>query len=71
MYRGAGEWNRYEITCKGNLVTVVFNGEKVAEGDMSKFPELDKRPRRGFIGLQNHSTGVEYRNIHIKVLDKN
>jgi Domain of Unknown Function (DUF1080) len=69
MYKGAGAWNRYEITCMGNLVTVVFNGEKVVEGDMSKFPELDKRPRRGFIGLQNHSTGVEYRNVRIKVLD--
>jgi hypothetical protein len=69
VYKGAGEWNRYEITCKGDLVTVVFNGEKVVEGDMSKFPELDKRPRRGFIGLQNHSTGVEYRDIRIRVLD--
>ena len=67
--KGPGVWNRYEITCKGDLVTVVFNGEKVVEGDMSKFPELDKRPRKGFIGLQNHSTGVEYRNIEIKVLD--
>jgi Domain of Unknown Function (DUF1080) len=69
VYKGAGQWNRYEITCKGDLVTVVFNGEKVVEGDMSKFPELDKRPRRGFIGLQNHSTGVEYRDIRIKLLD--
>ncbi len=68
VYKGAGEWNRYEITCKGDLVTVVFNGEKVVEADMSKFPELDKRPRRGFIGLQNHGTGVEYREIQIKVL---
>ena len=48
--KGPGVWNRYEITCKGNLVSVVFNGEKVVEGDMSKFPELDKRPRKGFIG---------------------
>jgi hypothetical protein len=69
VYKGAGEWNRYEITCKGDSVTVVFNGEKVVEADMSKFPELAKRPRRGFIGLQNHSTGVEYRNIAIRVMD--
>jgi hypothetical protein len=67
--KGPKEWNRYEITCKGNLVTVVFNGDKVVEGDMSKFPELDKRPRKGFIGLQNHSTGVEFRKVEIKVLD--
>src|SRR5262249_34484099 len=65
----SGEWNRFEITCKGDLVSVVFNGEKIVDADMSKFPELDRRPRRGFIGLQNHSTGVEYRYIQIKVLD--
>jgi hypothetical protein len=68
VYKGAGVWNSYEITCKGNLVTVVFNEEKIVEADMSKFPDLDKRPRRGFLGLQNHSTGVEYRNIRIKEL---
>jgi hypothetical protein len=69
VYKGAGQWNRYEITCKGDRVTVVFNGETVVDADVSKFPELAKRPRRGFIGLQNHSTGVEYRDIRIKVLD--
>jgi hypothetical protein len=70
VYKGANEWNRYEITCKGDLVTVVFNGEKVAEADMSREKELEKRPRKGFIGLQNHGSAVEYRNIEVKVLDK-
>jgi hypothetical protein len=70
VYKGAGEWNRFEITCKGDRVTVVFNGEKVAEADMAKEPELAKRPRKGFIGLQNHGSAVEYRNVEIKVLDK-
>jgi hypothetical protein len=69
VYKGPNEWNRYEITCKGDQVIVVFNGERVVEADMSRFPELAKRPRRGFIGLQNHSTGVEYRKIEIKVMD--
>jgi hypothetical protein len=70
VYKGAGEWNRFEITCKGGRVTVLFNGEKVAEGDADKDPELAKRPRKGFIGLQNHDSAVEYRNIDIKVLDR-
>jgi hypothetical protein len=68
MYR-PGAWNRFEITCKGDRVVVVYNGEKVVDADMSKHPDLAKRPRRGFIGLQNHSTGVEYRKIEIKELD--
>src|SRR5262249_19788428 len=68
MYR-PGEWNRYEITGKGDQVIVVYNGEKVGDADRSKFPDLARRPRGGFIGLQNHSTGVEYRKIEIRVLE--
>ena len=69
MFKGAGEWNSYEITCKGNLIQVVFNGEKVIDADAAKDPVLDKRPRRGFIGLQNHNSGVEFRNLMIKTLE--
>jgi hypothetical protein len=68
VYKGAGKWNSYEITCKGDSVVVVFNGEKVAEADMSKEAKLAKRPRSGYIGFQNHGSGVEYRNIAIKPL---
>ena len=64
------EWNTFEITCKGNQVQVVYNGEKVVDGDMTKFPELNQRPRRGMIGLQNHGSAVEFREVMIKALDK-
>lgn len=67
-FAGAGKWNAYEITCRGDLITVVLNGKKVAEGDMSKIEELKARPRKGIIGLQNHGTDVEFRNIQIKEL---
>lgn len=69
MYR-PGEWNTFEITCKGDQVIVVYNGEKVVDGDMKKFPALDKRPRRGLIGLQNHGSAVEFKEVSIKVLAK-
>jgi hypothetical protein len=69
MFKGAGEWNAYEITCKGDSIVVVFNGEKVIDADASKDPVLNKRPRRGFIGLQNHGTGVEFRKVMIKSLE--
>jgi hypothetical protein len=69
VYR-PGEWNRYEITCQGNRVVVVFNDEKVVDADIAQFPDLRKRPRRGFIGLQNHGSAVEFRKVEIKVLDK-
>lgn len=68
-FAGAGQWNKYEITCRGDLVTVVLNGKKISEGDMSKIDALKSRPRRGIIGLQNHGTEVEYRNLRIKELN--
>jgi hypothetical protein len=70
VFKGAGEWNSFELTCKGDLITVVYNGEKVAEAEASKIEELGKRPKRGFIGLQNHGSPVEFRKVDIKVLDK-
>ena len=70
MFKGAGQWNRYEITCKGDVITVVYNGEQVSQADASKLPALAKRPKKGYIGLQNHGSGVEFRNIEIKVLEK-
>ncbi len=70
VFKGAGEWNNFELTCKGDLITVVYNGEKVAEADAGKIEELGKRPKRGFIGLQNHGSPVEFRKVEIKVLDK-
>jgi hypothetical protein len=69
VYR-PNEWNRYEITCHGDRVVVVFNEEKVVDADLTKFPELLKRPKRGFIGLQNHGSAVEFRKVEIKVLEK-
>jgi hypothetical protein len=70
MFKGAGEWNAYAITCKGDSIVVVFNGEKVIDADAAKDAVLNKRPRRGFIGLQNHGTGVEFRNVMLKSYDK-
>jgi hypothetical protein len=69
MFKGAGQWNAFEITCKGGRITIVYNGEKVVEADAAKDPVLAKRPRKGFIGLQNHGSPVEFRNVRIKVLD--
>ncbi len=39
-----GEWNRFTITCKDSLVTVVFNGEEVIHADLNDWPEAKKNP---------------------------
>jgi hypothetical protein len=69
MFKGVEKWNAYEISCKEDRIAVVFNGEKVIDVEGSKDAVLAKRPRRGFIGLQNHNSGVEFRKIVIKSLE--
>jgi hypothetical protein len=39
-----GEWNRYTMTCRGPLITVVLNGEKVTEMDMRKWTSAKTNP---------------------------
>jgi hypothetical protein len=68
-YKGAGEWNSLEITCRGDTIEVAMNGNRAATADVTKFAELKDRPRRGYLGLQNHGTRVEYRQVEIKVLE--
>ena len=71
-----GEWNRYEITVRGNTVTVMLNGKAVIPG--AQIPGL---PARGRIGLQHHGgmqngkwnsppALLQFKNIFIKELDK-
>lgn len=70
-----GEWNKFEITLKGDRLTVVLNGVTVIEN-----AELPGIPTRGPLALQHHGgfkdgkyTGppslVQFRNITIKPLD--
>lgn len=71
-----GEWNAFDITLKGDRVTVVLNGKKVI--DNARVPGL---PPEGPIVLQHHggkdprtgrwnpaSSLVQFRNIWIKPL---
>ena len=70
-----GEWNSFEITVKGDRLTVVLNGVTVL--DKAELPGL---PARGPIALQHHGgyrdgkylgppSLVQFRNIRIKRLD--
>jgi hypothetical protein len=69
-----GEWNTFEITLRGDRVSVSLNGKHVLEN-----AQLPGIPARGPIGLQHHGTFrdgkydgasalVQFRNIRIKEL---
>ena len=58
-----GQWNTFEVTMKGDHVTVLLNGKKVI--DNAWLPEV---PAEGPIGLQHHGDPVQFRNIYIRRL---
>ena len=71
--RPAGEWQSMQIRAEGQHVTVKLNGVKIVEANLND--HLDKikdhpglKRTGGFIGLQNHSTRVDFRNIYIREL---
>jgi hypothetical protein len=71
-----GEWNHYEITMRGDRVTVFLNGKKVI--DNAQMPAV---AAKGPIGLQHHGgkrdgkwnsppSLLQFKNIFIKELGK-
>jgi hypothetical protein len=61
--RPPGEWNRFEITLRGDRLTVVLNGKTVQEN-----VRLVNIPRKGPIGLQGKGEAMEFANLYVKRL---
>jgi 3-keto-disaccharide hydrolase len=72
--RDIGQWNTFEITMRGDRLTVVLNGEEVISN--AQLPGIDAR---GPIALQHHGTKkdgvwtgppslVQFRNISVREL---
>ncbi|HOK08565.1 MAG TPA: DUF1080 domain-containing protein [Candidatus Hydrogenedens sp.] len=74
-----GEWNSYDITCRGSNLIVSMNGWKVLDVDISlmtmpigKFDTpLAQLPQKGYLLLQDHGGEVWYRNAYIKNINSN
>ncbi len=58
-----GEWNRFEITLTGEVVTIDVNGRTVIRE--AKLPGI---PEKGAIVLQHHGDPIQFANIYIKEL---
>ncbi|MBY0588425.1 DUF1080 domain-containing protein [bacterium] len=65
-----GEWNRFHITMKDDIVTVVFNDKLVVDKvPMENFWDAKKPlPQTGPIQLQTHGGDIRWKNIFIKEL---
>ena len=78
-----GEWQKYHIMFKGNLLTVELNGVKIVDVNLDDWKEPHKNPdgsknkfkfaykdmaRDGHIGLQFHGDPLMYRQLRIKPL---
>jgi hypothetical protein len=63
----AGEWNKFQITNKGDKLTIVLNGVEVNEVDLNA-GALKSRPKTGFIGFQDHGLPLSLRKIRIREL---
>jgi hypothetical protein len=69
MVNPAGEWNSWEITLIGRRLTLVFNGEKVIDGE--EIPGItgsainSREDEPGPVMLQCHGAPIYYRNIVI------
>lgn len=60
-----GHWNTLEIDARGQEITVTHNGIVVVEVSAEAFPLINLRQTNGFLGLQNHSTLVSFRNLRV------
>ena len=61
MPKAAGKWNTYEITAKGDELTVVLNGVQTVQA-------RDSRHASGPIALQRFSGVVKFRKVEIRPL---
>jgi len=63
--RGPDVWQTMEIDCRGTHYVVIHNGVKVIDANAEKHPELAKRLVEGYLGLQNHSEEVWFRDLRL------
>ncbi len=74
MTKKADQWQKMKIICDGPQVNVFLNGEEIINANLINYMDQTRahpglKRRKGFIGLQNHSSKIEYRNIQLRELN--
>jgi hypothetical protein len=71
--RKAGQWQELDIVCDRREVKVKLNGTPIVDAKLDEHPDkVAEHPgikrASGYIGLQNHGTRLDFRNIRVRVL---
>lgn len=64
--RPAGEWNTFELDVRSRHYRIWHNGVAVVDTDANHHPLLNLRKVSGFLGLQNHSSVIQFRHLRIR-----
>jgi hypothetical protein len=74
--RPLGEWNTFEILCRGPRLAVALNGRTLYDVDTAEVPAdppFAQRAEEGFIGLQRYAcegaageAAVSFRNLFVR-----
>ncbi len=59
--KGPGEWNTFEITCKGKDMRLWANGAETCAWDDCEVPS-------GYVGLEAEGWAIEFKNVKVKPL---
>ena len=68
-----GEWQSLDIVCDGRGVRVKLNDTPIIDAKLDDHPDkLAEHPgikrNTGYIGLQNHGTRLDFRNVRVREL---
>ncbi len=71
--RPAGAWTQLEVRAEDRQVRVVLNGVVVVDSDLNRLGlHYPRHPglvsRRGYVGLRNAGSGVEFHNLRLRTL---
>jgi hypothetical protein len=63
-----GEWNTFRILMDWPRLQVWTNGEQIQNLDVESVPELRRRLRSGYLGLESLAYPIRFRNLRVKEL---
>jgi hypothetical protein len=69
----AGEWQTMHVVCAGRNVKVKLNDTPIIDANLDEHDDKEaEHPgilrSKGYVGLQNHGTRLDFRNVRLKVL---